>query len=340
MGENSLLEKIRVIYGLRVEQGSMFYTGVTGEASQDLKDEKTLDELNFLPSLNLVYKATKDMNIRASYTQTLARPSFKEKSNAQIFDPITKRTFVGNIDLQQTEIQNYDLRWEWFLGPRELISIAGFYKQFDGHIELVAFETAPDNLKPRNSGSAEVLGVEMEVKKSLGFLANETSKILNRFFIGGNLTLVQSAVDMREVNTGNEGQTEYELRLENLRPGETIDFERDMAGQSPYSINANLSYEIIEKQMNFSLAYNVQGEQLTIIASGRRPDVYTIPFQSLDFNAYYSFGEKLNSRITLGANNLLDDDRTLVYRSFGASDQVFQSFKPGTTIRLSYRYTF
>jgi hypothetical protein len=145
---------------------------------------------------------------------------------------------------------------------------------------------------------------------------------------------------MREVNTGNEGQTEYELRLENLRPGETIGFERDMAGQSPYSINANLSYEIIEKQMNFSLAYNVQGEQLTIIASGRRPDVYTIPFQSLDFNAYYSFGEKLNSRITLGANNLLDDDRTLVYRSFGASDQVFQSFKPGTTIRLSYRYTF
>ncbi len=340
MGENSLLEKIRVIYGLRVEQGSMFYTGVTGEADQDLNDEKTLDELNFLPSLNLVYKATKDMNIRGSYTQTLARPSFKEKSNAQIFDPITKRTFVGNIDLQQTEIQNYDLRWEWFLGPRELISIAGFYKQFDGHIELVAFETAPDNLKPRNSGSAEVLGVEMEVKKGLGFLANETSKILNRFFIGGNLTLVQSAVDMREVNTGNEGQTEYELRLENLRPGETIGFERDMAGQSPYSINANLSYEIIEKQMNFSLAYNVQGEQLTIIASGRRPDVYTIPFQSLDFNAYYSFGEKLNSRITLGANNLLDDDRTLVYRSFGASDQVFQSFKPGTTIRLSYRYTF
>jgi len=340
MGENSLLEKIRVIYGLRVEQGSMFYTGVTGEASEALNDAKTLDELNFLPSLNLVYKATNDMNIRGSYTQTLARPSFKEKSNAQIFDPITKRTFVGNIDLDQTEIQNYDLRWEWFLGPRELISIAGFYKQFDGHIELVAFETAPDNLKPRNSGSAEVLGVEMEVKKSLGFFANETSKILNRFFIGGNLTLVQSAVDMREVNTGNEGQTEYELRLENIRPGEAIDFERDMAGQSPYSINANLSYEIIEKQMNFSLAYNVQGEQLTIIASGRRPDVYTIPFQSLDFNAYYSFGEKLNSRITLGANNILDDDRTLVYRSFGSTDQVFQSFKPGTTIRLSYRYTF
>jgi TonB-dependent receptor len=340
MGENRIFGNMRAIYGVRVEQGSMFYTGVTGDASEALNDAQTLDELNFLPSLNLVYELTEKMNLRGSYTQTLARPSFKEKSNAQIFDPITKRTFVGNIDLDQTEIQNYDLRWEWFLGPRELISVAAFYKQFDGHIELVAFETAPDNLKPRNAGSANVTGIEVELRKSLGFLAGESSKILNRFFIGGNLTLVQSEVDMREVNTGNEGQTEYDLRQDNLRPGETLDFFRDMAGQSPYAINANLTYEIIEKQFNVSVAYNVQGEQLTVIASGRRPDVYTIPFHSLDFNAYFSFGEKLNSRIVLGLNNILDDDRTLVYRSFGSQDQIFQSFRPGTTARLSYVYSF
>lgn len=340
MGENSLLEKLRVIYGVRVEQGLMYYTGETGEIDGSLNDTETLNELNVLPSLNLVFEVKKDMNLRASYTQTLARPSFKEKSNAQIFDPITKRTFVGNIDLEQTEIQNYDLRWEWFLGPRELISVAGFYKEFDGHIELVAFETDPDNLKPRNSGTAEVFGVEFEVRKSLGFIFNESNKIFNRLFIGGNLTLVESQVDMREVNTGNDGQTEIELRRENLAPGETLDNFRDMAGQSPYAINANLSYEIIEKQINLSLAYNVQGEQLSVIASGRRPDVYTIPFHSLDFNAYYGLGEKLNSRITLRANNLLDEDRTMVYRSFGATDQIFQSFKPGTTITIGYQYTF
>ncbi len=340
MAEQSIFEKLRAIYGLRVEQAAMFYTGTAGEASRALNDAKTLDELNFLPSLNLVYALSDEMNLRGSFTQTLARPSFKEKSNAQILDPITQRTFVGNIDLEQTEINNYDLRWEWFLGPRELISIAGFYKEFDGHIEMVAFQTAPDNIKPRNSGSATVLGAEFEVRKSLGFLVGESSKIMNRLFLGGNLTLVQSEVDMREVNTGNEDQTEYELRQENLRVGENLDFTRVMAGQSPYSVNANLSYEVIEKQFSVSFAFNVQGEQLSIIASGLNPDVYTIPFNSLDFNAYYTFGEKMNSRIILRLNNILDDDRTLVYRSFGAEDQVFQTFNPGITANLKYVYTF
>jgi len=340
MAELSLFEKLRAIAGARVEQASMFYTGVTGEETQALNDAKTLDELNFLPSVNLVYAVTDELNLRGSFTQTLARPSFKEKSNAQIFDPITSRTFVGNIDLEQTEINNYDLRLEWFLGPRELISIAGFYKEFDGHIELVAFETAPDNLKPRNSGSANVIGAEFELRKSLGFIAGESSTILNRFFLGGNLTLVQSEVDMREVNTGNDGQTEYELRLNNLRAGEDLENTRVMAGQSPYAINANLTYEIVEKQLSISMAYNVQGEQLTVIASGRRPDVYTVPFHNLDFNAYFSFGENLNQRITLRVNNILDDDQTMVYRSFGAEDQIFQSFRPGTMASVKYVYSF
>lgn len=340
MAELSIFEKIRAIAGARIEQASMFYTGVTGEASEALDDAKTLDELNVLPSLNLVYAVTKDLNLRGSFTQTIARPSFKEKSNAQIFDPITNRTFVGNIDLEQTEINNYDLRLEWFLGSRELISIAGFYKEFSGHIELVAFETAPDNLKPRNSGSANVLGAEFELRKSLGFIAGESSKILNRFFLGGNLTLVRSEVDMRKVNTGNEGQTEFDLREANLRAGEELSDTRVMAGQSPYAVNANLTYEIVEKQLSISMAFNVQGEQLSVIASGRRPDVYTVPFNNLDFNAYFSFGENLNQRITLRVNNILDDDRTMVYRSFGAEDEIFQSFRPGTVASLKYVYSF
>jgi outer membrane receptor protein involved in Fe transport len=285
------------------------------------------------------------MNLRGSVFNSIARPSFKEKSNAQIIDPITKRTFAGNIDLEQTEIWNYDVRWEWFFGPRELLSVAGFYKQFDGHIELVAFESRPDELKPRNSGDATILGIEIEARKTLGFLAGERSKILNRLFIGGNVTFVESRVDMTQVftqNTGSDGDqgTEFDLRNRNTREGEVIDQYRPMAGQSPFAINANLAYEILEKQMSVSLAYNVQGEQLTVIASGRRPDVYTIPFHSLDFNAYYSFGEGYQSRITLGFQNILDDDRTLVYRSFGAEDQIFQSFKPGSTISLKYSYSF
>lgn len=343
MAEHQIFERLKAIYGFRIEQGSMFYTGQNNSGTIIYDDEQTLDEINFLPSANLVFQVNEKTNLRGSVTQTIARPSFKEKSIAQIYDPITKRTFVGNIDLNQTEILNLDLRYEWFFGPREILSVAGFYKNFDGHIELVAFETAPDNLKPRNSGTATVAGIELEARKQLGFIADGSDffgTFFDRLFIGGNITLVQSAVDMREVKTGNSEETEYDLRSNNLREGEVLDNYRDMAGQSPYAINANLSYEIIERKINVSFAYNVQGEQLSIIASGLNPDVYTKPFHSFDMNAYWSFGEDYRSKVSFGVQNILDQSRTMVYRSYGAQDEIFQDFAPGRTFRLKYNYTF
>lgn len=340
MAEQSITDRLKAIYGLRVEKADMFYSGQNNSGTVIYENEKTLDELSILPSVNLVYKLSDEINLRASAAKTIARPSFKEKSISQIYDPITKRTFVGNIDLAQTQIWNYDLRYEWYFEPGELLSVAGFYKSFDGHIEMVAFETAPDNLKPRNSGMAGVLGAEFEIRKKLGFIAGNSSKFFNRLFIGGNLTLVKSKVDMRDVNTGNAGQTEYALRQNNLREGEELGYYRALAGQSPYSINTNLRYEILEKQLSISLAYNVQGEQLSIISSGRIPDVYTLPFNSFDFNANIGFGKEYRSRINLSVQNILDDSRTMVYRSYGSSDEIYQTYNPGRSFSVKYSYAF
>ena len=79
---------------------------------------------------------------------------------------------------------------------------------------------------------------------------------------------------------------------------------------------------------------------MTIIGSGRVPDIYTASFNSLNFNAYRKFGEKQNHRVTLSARNLLDDDRTLYYKSYGAENQIFTSFKPGVGIGVKYTYSF
>jgi hypothetical protein len=278
------------------------------------------------------------MNVRAGYSRTVARPSFKEKSEAEIYDPITKRTFSGNLDLELTDIDNADLRYEFFMGGKDMVSVSGFYKRFDGHIELVSFELAPDNLKPRNSGIAQLFGGEVEVRK--GLRQHTSSKFLQGFFFAANASVVHSMVDMKTVLTDNEGGTEYQLRQDNARDGEVIDQFRRMSGQSPYAVNASISYELANDRGNISLAYNVQGDQLTIIGSGRVPDVYTLAFHSLNFNAYVNVGAERRSRLSLRVQNLLDDDRTLVYRSFNAEDQVYTSFKPGISIRLGYQYSF
>ncbi|MFY0651688.1 MAG: TonB-dependent receptor [Cyclobacteriaceae bacterium] len=331
MNEMQVLERLKAIYGLRVEQTQMYYTGAN-QRGETFNDIQTLNELNLLPSANLVYSLQDDMNLRASFNKTLARPTFKEKSYAQIYDPISGRTFIGNTDLNQTNINNYDLRWEYFYSPTEMVSFSTFYKTFEGHIEYVSFETAPDNIKPRNSGNSTVVGVEVEFRKNL----------TDQLSFGANASFVKSSVDMKSVFVNNQKtKTEYEIREATLREGESLSDTRVMAGQSPFLINGFLNYTDSEGVFNANLAYNVQGETLNIIGSADLPDIYTKPFHSLNFNVYRNLGTDLNSRITMGITNILGSERNNFYKSYGAGDDaIYSLYTPGRTFTVKYSYTF
>ncbi len=120
MSDLAVTEKFRAVLGVRMETFNHIYTGQNNSGSKRYYKAKIINTYNFLPSVNLVYalkenkKENELMNLRASFAQTLARPSFKEASIAEIFDAISGRTFIGNIDLVQTQINNLDLRWEYF----------------------------------------------------------------------------------------------------------------------------------------------------------------------------------------------------------------------------------
>lgn len=329
------LGKLKAVYGARIEKAQMYYTGQDSRGNA-FENEKTLDELNILPSVNLVYGLNESMNVRASFGQTLARPSFKEKSVAQIYDPITKRFFNGNLDLHQTEINNYDLRLEHFFGNGDMISLSGFYKQFDGHIELVTYDVAPDNVKPRNAGESRVFGTEFEMRKNLGFI----SPVFSNFAVGTNVTLARSEVDLQSVIVNESGLTEFESRQNNAREGEVLESVRPMGGQSPYLVNAYLNYADAEGLFNVNVSYNVQGESLSIIGVGAVPDVYTQPFNSLNLNVYRDLGANRNHRVTFGVNNLLMAEKKDVYKGYGGAEAVYSVFRPGRTFAVTYGYQF
>ncbi|HET9487500.1 MAG TPA: TonB-dependent receptor, partial [Chryseosolibacter sp.] len=312
------LGKFKAVYGARVEKADMFYTGEDSRGNI-FDDSRTLDELDVLPSVNLVYGLSETMNVRGSFGQTLARPSFKEKSAAQIYDPITKRFFNGNLDLHQTLINNFDVRWEDVFRNGDMISLSGFYKEFDGHIELVTYDVAPDNVKPRNAGASYVYGLEFELRKKLDFITPG----LSNFSIGTNITLTNSEVDLKSVIVNESGLTEWESRQNNAREGEVVASTRPMGGQSPYLVNAYLNFSDSQGFFNANLSYNVQGESLFIIGVGAVPDIYTQPFNSLNLNIYRDFGPHKNHRLTLGVNNLLMAEDRDLYKGYGRSEAVY-----------------
>ena len=335
MNELPVSNKLKFIYGARIEKVDNWYTGrrqnIVNPETDLYEDRKVMDELDILPAVNAVYTmyentdAGKTMNLRASFSQTLARPTFKEKSIAQIEDKVTGRTFIGNIDLEETHVSNLDLRWEYFLPKGQIFSVSLFHKSFDKPIELTAFDaTSPDNFTPRNVGDANVVGLEFEVRKNLSFI----TPALSAFSLNLNTTIVKSEVKMTE--------EEIEGRQISARDGEVIGDSRNMVGQSPYLINAGISYINIDKGWEGNLAFNTQGERLSIVGIGQVPDVYEKPFDSLNFKLSKRFGE--HWKTSVGVNNILGSNKQKVYQAYQATDQLFELFQPGRVISFSLAY--
>jgi TonB-dependent receptor len=326
--EFKITDRFNAILGLRVETFDLIYTGEEQDGDQ-LIDEKVLDKLDYFPSANLIYELDEEANkkIRASYSRTTARPSFKEASVAQIFDPISSTFFIGNIDVQPTYINNFDLRFESYGEGTNFFAISGFYKSFDDPIEVQFIREARGQFTPLNLGDATVFGGELEVRRNLGFIPGWDNISVNT-----NISVIESRQSFSE--------NEEDARRDNLREGETLDDYRQLQGQSPLLINFGVDYDDNESGWQAGLFYNVQGETLEIVGNGDIPDVFTQPFHNLRLNFSKEFGEDKSSKLTLKFENILNDEIESLYKSFGAEDKIYSQRYPGQAISLGYSYQF
>ena len=326
--EFQISEKLKSVVGLRTEFFKTYYTGTRDNNTIFFDRDLILDEFDFFPSANMIYSVTDNTNLRASYSRTTARPSFKEASVSQIFDPITNRLFIGNIDIVPTYINNFDLRYEHFGDSGQMFAVSGFYKGFTDAIEQQFFINAPSQLTVGNLGDASVFGAEFEVRQRLGFIMES----LNDLKFNANVSIIKSQLTM--------SQDEFDGRQASARNGETIDRERQLQGQAPFLINVGLDYNNDNLGLQTGLFYNVQGKTLEVVGIREVPDVYTKPFNSLNFTLNKSFGEDKSSSIDLKISNILGSERRSDYESFGAQDQIFTLRDPGTSFSLGYTYKF
>lgn len=348
-GEINLLSNLKTILGVRAENYVQRYTGTDQQQINILDNDKVLDDLKLFPAVNLIYGVTDKQNIRFSYSKTIARPSLKELSYAQIFDPVSGTTFIGGLaddigqdpdtgediifwdgNLVSTDIHNIDLRWEWFHERGQMVSLSGFFKRFTNPIETVQFATTQKTqFQPRNVGDGEIIGGELESRQGLGFLGER----FDQFSISANFTYVQSKIKY--------SQSEYESRLRNARTGQTIDKYREMAGQSPYLINIGATYnggtKGIWKGLEAGLFYNVQGKSLALVGINNRPDIYTLPFHSLNFNLNKQFN---GLGIGLKIKNILNSKDEAVFQAYQAEDQYYRFLDKGISFSLNLNYKF
>ena len=132
-----LLPGLRLNVGLRTEISQQRLISRTPELPQS-DSTIALDNVDPLPSLNLVYTLRPGVFLRGSASMTVARPEFRELAPFQFTDFFGGETVQGNPNLQRTRIVNTDARFEWFFGPIDLVAVSVFFsKHFDQPIETV-----------------------------------------------------------------------------------------------------------------------------------------------------------------------------------------------------------
>ena len=281
MVDTPTLSWLRVTGGARVESSRQAITTGSPFAPNPVFDpeiERTTTDV--LPALALTVALRDDMNVRAAYGATVARPVVRELAPVLNRDFVRKRNVIGNPDLLRTYIHNFDLRWELFPTDVEVLAASVFYKDFLHPIESVIEPNLDYTF--RNIDGATNYGAELEARIGLDRLWSS----LEDLSVGANFAVIHSQIEI----------SEEDLTI-------ATNAKRPMAGQSPYVANLSLGYADDDIGLALNLFYNVFGRRVMDAGLEGLPDTYEEAFHSVDFSGSYKLGEHFT--LAASAQNIL-----------------------------------
>jgi TonB-dependent receptor len=317
------LDKWRFTGGIRLESYNQNFNYI--EFGSNLNRNIDTTVIDLLPSVNIIYNFNKKMKLRGSISQTVSRPEFRELAPFNFYNFILDNITSGNPYLKRTKITNCDIRYEVYPGSGQIISLSGFYKNFDNPIETInrtGTSGAPE-LYFSNIDRSQSFGGELEFRFKLGFLSKvENHKLWDQLTLYSNVSLIKSVVNMDEV-IGAGGN-------------------RPLQGQSPYIINSGLFYTNKKEDFNVTLSYNVIGPRIYIVGNQQEPSVWENGRNVIDFQlakSYKKFEIKLNIKDILAQKLIYFQDLN-GNQKYDTEDNRWQEITFGQTVSLSVRYKF
>ncbi|WP_295122621.1 carboxypeptidase-like regulatory domain-containing protein [uncultured Chitinophaga sp.] len=342
MMDNHITPWLRMVWGLRVE--SYVYTEVkdgvsnistkieqqaearrryvdpeTGELVHKYLNAATEEQKwRYLPSVNLTATPLENLNIRASYAQSVVRPSLIENSGFSRINPILGR-IQHNIGVLSTVIDHYDTKLEWYPSPGEVLSVGYFYKYFKNPVELyldITNSSQSIDALTGNSDWAKVNGWEFDLRKNLGFLAKGW-KPLENFYLSGNLTFQQSEVQASRFEYNSFGESSYDKQELSYayRTKTLLKEKRPLYGQVPVLYNLGLLYN--DDRLSVNVVLNHMGYKTFTV--GMKPEFveYERPRDQLDAQVSYTFLKNQALKVKLNMSNLLDNPHRFFINSPG-----------------------
>lgn len=274
---SALGESFRLTGGVRAEDSDQVVNTVSA-SDVDTVIVSQIDKRDWLPSVNLTYLFNEKTNLRLAYNEAVNRPEFREMSDVLYYDFLRVQNVRGNPDLGRARIRNYDLRLETFPRPGDVLAASVFYKRFTDAIEERLIPSPERFVRTWfNSPKGRNYGLELELRKSLGFL----HRGLAESYLSANYTRVHSAVEYEEAWTEDLGGGNVVYHRETL--------ERVMQGQAPWTLNVGILFVEPRTGLAINVLYNRIGRRLDAVADTRNQDEYEEPRDLLDLSLSKTF---------------------------------------------------
>jgi TonB-dependent receptor len=303
--------KLSMITGVRMERTVIDYTGTDFlEKLETLTTVKAGTQYNsYLPGVHFRFVPTNKVVLRAAYSKTISRPSYRDLVPYEKVNVKNKTFDLGNPEIKPSFSHNFDLLAEYYPGAIGIVSAGLYHKRIKDFRTVLNYETPwseivdmiphPDdpslvdnpNLnswrkdyeaavdkpfltkKPVNAGDASLVGLELAYQRRLDFMPGVLK----------NLSLYANYTHNWLSNKDDKAQ---------------------MSGTAEDIVNLSLAYE--SKRVSARLSYNHTSEFLTQTGISKEYNVYCDAVNYLDLNIDYHLKQD-KIILTASANNLLNE---------------------------------
>ena len=356
--------KFTFIPGIRYEHNKTIYTGVRGDGSQKAPShgydyhETTVTRENefFLPMIHARYLPLDWFDVRASYTQTLSRPSYREFLPSWNISGPPLSIEYSNPNLRPAKSENYDLYFSFYGNKIGLFTIGLFAKEIDDLIfsqskiilsdsmaveefGLSEEETGrdPSTFEGKriysylnNPNKVEVRGIELEWQSNFWYLPG----LLKNIVFGINYTYTYSeatyprTVPIKEIQPSPFGNREV------IVGNADSSYAAPLLLQPDHILNLTLGFDY----KGFSIRSSMQIKSDIFSQNDWRPQLrgYTDDFYLYDL----SVSQKLPIHGLVLIGNIKNFTKTIETDINTGTGYMSNKEYYGRTANLSIKYTF
>lgn len=312
MLETRFSDNISLNGGVRMESNSYlvtstdyrYFSGFRNPRILPIDENNRVTSFNILPSVTVNYQPWKALRAHGAYFKTVNRPRPEELTGYRYYDAVSFMVRAGNPLLLNSEIDNFDIGFEWLAKGGSSVAVSGIYKRIFQPIEYIAsgYNGSAGNrlMVPHNTPPGDVRGVTASIRLNGSTIGD--APWLGHVYLFGHGTWTNSSVS---------GGPLKSISTPTVAP-------HQLSGTPEYMVNAGLVIQYPKYPM-LTVLYNRIDDYLIALGSGTNysvgngkfiasvPDYWMKGREELDVQLSQKFFNG-NLQIVIGANNLTASD--------------------------------